>query len=109
MAYHKHRADVIVAEANNGGEMVKMTIGTVDQAPAVKIVHASRGKITRAEPIQKLYGDGRVHHVGTFVNLEREMCTYRPALRMDSPGRMDSLVWSLTELMLNEPRVATLA
>ena len=100
MAYHKHRADTIVAEANNGGEMVKMTIGTVDKAPAVKIVHASRGKITRAEPIQKLYADGRAHHVGTFVDLEREMCTYRPALGMDSPGRMDALVWALTELML---------
>jgi hypothetical protein len=109
-AYHKHSADGIVAEANNGGEMVEMTFRTVTAAPPykapppVKIVHASRGKITRAEPIQKLYADGRIHHVGTFAALENEMCTYRPALGMDSPGRLDAMVWGLTELLLgNEP------
>ena len=99
-AYHKHNADGIAAEKNNGGEMVALTIGTVSKAPPVKLVHASRGKITRAEPIQKLYADGRIHHVGTFPALETEMCTYRPALGMDSPGRMDALVWALSELML---------
>ncbi len=102
-AYHGSHADAIVAEKNNGGEMVETTIGTVDKAPPVKLVHASRGKITRAEPIQKLYEDGRVHHVGNFPNLEREQCTYRPNLGMESPGRMDALVWALTELVLNEP------
>lgn len=105
--YDKHSADVIVAEANNGGEMVALTIETVSEIagkrvspPRVKIVHASRGKIPRAEPIQKLYADGRVHHAGHFGLLETQMCTYRPALGMESPGRMDALVWILTELML---------
>jgi len=106
-AYHRHRADTIVAEKNNGGEMVALTLKSVTEiggrcaaAPPVKLVHASRGKITRAEPVQKLYADGRVHHCGHFGLLETEMCTYRPGLTKDSPGRMDALVWALTEAML---------
>jgi len=99
-AYHRHSADRIVAEKNNGGEMVAITIGTVPNAPSVHLVHASRGKITRAEPVQKLYADGRVHHAGHFGLLENQMCTYRPALGMASPGRLDAAVWALTDLML---------
>lgn len=99
--YHKLQADVLVAEQNNGGEMVAITVGTVDGAPSVKLVHASRGKITRAEPVQKLYEDGRIHHVGHFGLLEQELCTYRSG--MPSPGRMDALVWAMTELMLSGP------
>lgn len=101
-AYRKWRADALVAESNNGGEMVEITIQTVEGAPPVTLIHASRGKLTRAEPIAKLYQDGRVHHVGHFPDLERQLCTYRPAAGMPSPGRMDALVWALTYLMLPE-------
>jgi hypothetical protein len=97
--YHQRAADVLLAEANNGGEMVGAVIATVTGAPGVKLVHASRDKLTRAEPVQKLYEDGRVHHVREFVDLEREMCVWRPG--QPSPNRMDALVWALTELMLN--------
>lgn len=97
-AYHAYRADALVAEANNGGDMVAVTIETVENAPRVELVHASRGKITRAEPVQKLYADGRVHHVGRFRQLEREQCTWRPG--QPSPNRMDALVWAITDLLL---------
>lgn len=96
--YHRWRADVLVAESNNGGDMVAITIGTIPKAPVVRLIHASRGKLTRAEPVQKLYEDGRVHHVGTFVALEKELCRWRPG--DPSPNRLDADVWAVTELML---------
>lgn len=98
--YRKLAADSLVAERNNGGDMVGITIGTIPGAPPVKLVWASRGKQTRAEPVQKLYEDGRVHHNGTFTKLEREMCSWHPG--NDSPNRMDALVWAITELMLED-------
>lgn len=98
-AYHKHDADFLVAEKNNGGEMVALTIKSVPGAPSVGLVHASRGKLTRAEPVQKLYADGRIHHVGHFPLLEKEQCIYRPG--MPSPNRMDSLVWLMTQLLVS--------
>jgi hypothetical protein len=98
-AYNKWRADHMVAEANNGGDMVTHTIGTVDNAPPVELVWASRGKVTRAEPVQKLYADGRVHHVGTFHDLEKELCTWK--VGMASPNRLDACVWALTELLID--------
>lgn len=97
-AYHAYRADALLAEANNGGDMIRVTLGTIPGAPPVRLIHASRGKLTRAEPIQVLYEAGRIHHVGTFPELETEMCTWRPG--MPSPNRMDALVWCLTDLML---------
>lgn len=99
-AYHKYRADNLLAERNNGGDMVAITVSTIPGAPEVELVWASRGKHTRAEPVQKLYEDGRVHHVGTFPAMEAEMCTWRPGANADSPNRMDALVWALTDLML---------
>ena len=101
-AYHEHRADRIVAEINNGGEMVELTIRTVDTNVSYRTVHASRGKIARAEPIAALYEQGRVHHVGAFDALEDQMCSYVPG--GSSPDRMDALVWALTELSLSRPR-----
>lgn len=97
-AYHKHRADRIVGEVNNGGEMVEYTVRTVDPIVAYLAVHATRGKQTRAEPIAALYEQGRVHHVGMFAELEDQMCTWVPGMK--SPDRMDALVWALTALML---------
>ena len=97
-AYHRYKADRIVAEANNGGEMVEHTIRTVDASVPVRLVHASRGKQTRAEPISAIYEQGRGHHVGSFPALEDEMCLWIPG--QASPNRMDALVWAATELML---------
>lgn len=107
MVYQAYRADALVAESNNGGEMVAITIGTIEGAPSVKLVHASRGKLTRAEPVQKLYADGRVHHVGTLPRLEKEMCRWAPG--MSSPNAMDAMVWSITDLMLSGAGGATLS
>jgi hypothetical protein len=106
-AYHKYNADCIVAEANNGGEMVALTIATVDKSVPVKLVHASRGKQTRAQPISAFYEDkldrpGRGHHVGCFPALEDEMCLWIPG--DPSPNRMDAHVWASTELtQIGEP------
>jgi phage terminase large subunit-like protein len=98
--YATHGGDRLVAEVNNGGEMVTQTIHTVQAGAPVKAVHASRGKRTRAEPISALYEQGKVHHVGTFPDLEDQMCTWIPDVTEDSPDRMDALVWALTELMV---------
>lgn len=98
MAYHRHKADRIVAEANNGGEMVSLTIGTVDENVPVTLVHASRGKQTRAEPVASIYEHGRGHHVGNFPAAEDEMCLWIPGDK--SPNRLDAVVWAGTELML---------
>lgn len=98
-AYHRHKADCIVAESNNGGEMVSLTIATVDPNIRVKLVHASRGKQTRAEPIASIYEHGRGHHVGRFDRLEDEMVNWVPGDA--SPNRMDAAVWAFTELGLS--------
>jgi predicted phage terminase large subunit-like protein len=99
--YHQHKADRIIGETNNGGDMVGSTIRAVDASVSYKGVHASRGKYTRAEPVAALYEQGRVHHVGAFAELEDQMCTYVPG-DSNSPDRMDALVWALTDLALGE-------
>ena len=98
-AYHEHKADRIIGETNNGGEMIETLLRMVDNSIAYKAVHASRGKITRAEPISALYEQGRCHHVGYFPILEDQMCEYDPKTSKYSPDRMDALVWGFTELM----------
>lgn len=102
-AYRKHQADGVVAEANQGGEMVRMVIQSIDSSVPVRLVHASRGKYIRAEPISALYEQGRVHHVGTLPELEDQMIAFTPERAADrsdgiSPDRVDALVWGLTEL-----------
>jgi phage terminase large subunit-like protein len=99
-AYRDHGADRIVAEANQGGDLVSTVIRQVMPEAPVKLVRASRGKFTRAEPVAALYEQGRVHHVGHFAKLEDQMCDYVPGESRKSPDRMDALVWALTELML---------
>ena len=96
--YYKHKADRIIGEVNNGGDMVGFTIKTVDSKVPFKAVHASRGKQTRAEPVSALYEQGRIHHVGTFPDLEDQLCEWTPG--DTSPDRLDALVWAITELML---------
>lgn len=95
-AYNDHKADCIVAESNQGGEMVALTIATVDSSVPVHLVHASRGKQVRADPIAALYEKGRVHHVGSFPKLEDEMCLWIPG--GPSPNRLDALVYAISEL-----------
>lgn len=99
--YHELDADKLVAEKNQGGEMVSSVLRAVDRNVPVKLVHASRGKHVRAEPIGALYEQGRVHHIGKFDQLEDQMCQFtRDADRTpgNSPDRVDALVWGLTEL-----------
>ena len=93
------QADCIVAEANNGGDLVEANLRAYGFTGKVKLVHASRGKMTRAEPIAALYEQNKVHHVGVFSDLESQMTTWSPAVD-DSPDRVDALVWALSELML---------
>jgi phage terminase large subunit-like protein len=100
-AYHQFQADRIVAEVNNGGDMVGLTIRTIDSRAAIKQVRASRGKATRAEPVAALYEQDKVHHVGDFAMLEDQLCSWVPGDRK-SPDRMDALVWAFTELMLGK-------
>ena len=95
--YQAHKADRIVAEVNNGGDLVEAILRNVDYNFAYKAVHASRGKLTRAEPIAALYEQHRIHHVGAFPVLEDQMTDYVPCASK-SPDRMDALVWALTEL-----------
>jgi len=107
---HRLQADRIVAEANQGGDMVAAVIGQADTAAPVRLVRASRGKCLRAEPIAALYERGRVSHVGVHPALEDEMCDFSLGGLSSgrSPDRLDALVWALTALMLerrSEPRV----
>jgi predicted phage terminase large subunit-like protein len=97
-AYEAHKADRIVGEVNNGGELVESVLRTVGRTVAYKAVRASRGKAVRAEPVAALYEQGRVHHVGAFPKLEDQMCGWVPGAGDRSPDRMDALVWAMTEL-----------
>lgn len=96
--YHELQADCIVAESNQGGEMISTIICGLDKKIKVKLVHASRGKTTRAEPAAVRYEKGYIHHVGYFNKLEDEMCLWTPGDK--SPNRMDALVWACVELGL---------
>lgn len=102
--WRERQGDRIIAERNNGGDMVENTIRMVDPTVPFRSVWASRGKFTRAEPISALYEQGRVHHVGTFPQLEDQMCSF--TIDFDrrvmgySPDRVDALVWALTELLI---------
>jgi phage terminase large subunit-like protein len=102
----------VIAEANNGGEMVRSVLHAADIALPVRLVHASRGKAARAEPVAALYEAGRVRHAGTFPELEDQLCGLMAGGSYEGPGRSpdraDALVWALSELMLGrkaEPRV----
>ena len=99
-----HGADRVVAEANNGGAMVESVLRAAETALPVRLVHASRGKAARAEPVAALYEAGRVLHRGAFWQLEDQMCGLLAGGDYVGPGRSpdraDALVWALTELML---------
>jgi predicted phage terminase large subunit-like protein len=96
-AYNRHDTNLIVGEVNNGGDLVERNIKAVDSKIPFKAVHASRGKTIRAEPISALYEQGKVHHFGTFTQLEDQMCEWVPGVEK-SPDRIDALVWATTKL-----------
>lgn len=99
-AYADRKADRVVAEVNQGGDLVEANLRTVDPNVSFLAVRASKGKHTRAEPIAALYEQERVHHVGGLPKLEDQLCGWNPATS-DSPDRLDALVWALTELLLH--------
>ncbi|HEX2614196.1 MAG TPA: terminase family protein [Nitrososphaera sp.] len=95
------KADRFVAEGNQGGEMVRHTIQSVWPSAPITIVHASRGKYARAEPIAALYEQDRISHAGNFTELEDQMTTWEPLGDKPSPDRLDAMVWGFTNLMLD--------
>lgn len=103
-AFYTYNADRVVAEINQGGDMVRTVIETIDSKIPFKGVFARRGKISRAEPIAALYEKGVIYHAGYFPQLEDQMCGFTIdhiyAKNSKSPDRVDALVWALTELML---------
>jgi len=96
--YQMHRADRVVAEVNQGGDLVAKMINQIDSTIPIKKVHASKGKYVRAEPVAARYEQGRVHHVGALNELEDQLCSYSPVNSKFSPDRMDALVYAITEL-----------
>ena len=98
MLYNQYQCDKIIAEVNNGGQLVEHTLRTQSENVPYKSVHASRGKRTRAEPIASLYEQGKVHHVGNLERLENQLCNWEANSGDPSPDRLDALVWALTEL-----------
>nr|WP_244545384.1 terminase family protein [Devosia enhydra] len=111
-AFHAHEANLVVAEVNQGGELVRQMIAQIDPSVPVKSVHASRGKWLRAEPVAALYARGLIRHAAGLGALEDEMCAFGADGLSEgrSPNRVDALVWALTELMLGDqgPRVRRL-
>jgi phage terminase large subunit-like protein len=111
-AYYDYSADRVIAEVNNGGDLVESVIRSKDSRVSYKAVHASRGKIRRAEPISAFYERGQIRHHGQFAAMEDQMTTYNPTeavtpterrrTKMLSPDRMDAMVWGMTELLGKE-------
>lgn len=111
--FHRLDADALVAEVNQGGDMVRAVIAEVDDSVPIIEVRATRGKYLRAEPIAALYEQGRVRHAGAFAALEDEMCDFGAGGLSSgrSPDRVDALVWALTALnthVRHAPRMRSL-
>lgn len=104
-AYHDHEADRVVAEVNQGGDLVVSVLKQIDAAMPVRTVRATRGKWVRAEPVAALYAEGRVIHAGHFEQLESQLVAFGSDGRVNgrSPDRLDALVWALTDLMIDPP------
>lgn len=100
--YERLQADRVIAEANQGGALVEANLRAASAHLPVTLVHASRGKRARAEPVAALYEQARVHHVGALARLEDQLCTWDGSGA--SPDRLDALVWAVTALILAPPR-----
>jgi phage terminase large subunit-like protein len=98
--YYKYKADRIIGEANNGGDMIEFVLRTVDPNIPYRKVTATRGKLIRAEPIAGLYEQGKIHHHGYFAELEDQMCEWQPS--DPSPNNMDAMVWGFTDLFIRQ-------
>jgi phage terminase large subunit-like protein len=96
--YRAHDADRVIAEVNNGGDLVEANVRNVEATIPFTQVRATRGKAVRAEPVSALYEQKRVRHVGVLAKLEDQMCEWDPGMPGKSPDRVDALVWGLTEL-----------
>lgn len=99
--YRKWKADRVIAEVNNGGDLVETVLRTVNKVIPYKSVFATRDKFTRAEPVAAVYEQGKAHHVGEFPELELEQTSWAAQKGEKSPNRIDALVWGATELMPN--------
>lgn len=99
--YRKYKADRIIGEVNNGGDLIEAVIRQQDENVSYKSVHATRDKLTRAEPVAALYETGKAHHVGELADLELEMTSWSAKAGEKSPNRIDALVWGATELVLD--------
>ena len=104
-AYHKYDANCVVAEVNQGGDLVKDVIQNLDSTIKVVTVHASKGKFARAEPISMLYEQNRISHEKEMLELETEMTEWVPENTKESPNRIDALVWGLTFLIKPKPMI----
>lgn len=104
-AYGDHNADRVVAEVNQGGDLVMTVLKQIDRAMPVRTVRATRGKWLRAEPVAALYAEGRIVHAGNFDALEDQMCQFGSDGRVGgrSPDRLDALVWAVTDLIIDPP------
>jgi predicted phage terminase large subunit-like protein len=107
-AYHRHGADRIIGETNNGGDMIELLLRQVDPNVSFKKVTATRGKIVRAEPIASLSEQGRLHMVGHFPKLEDQLTNYTIA-SPGSPDALDAMVWAITQLMDKQGSIMGLA
>jgi len=107
-AFHDYKADRVIGETNNGGDMIELLLRQVDPSVPYKKVTATRGKLVRAEPVAALYEQRRAHHVGLFPELEDQMCNYTPDSNT-SPDRMDAMVWAMHELMESQSGIMGLA
>nr|BDD47716.1 hypothetical protein 18 [bacterium] len=103
--YYQWSADRVVGEGNNGGDLVASNVRTVDPDIKVDIVHATRGKLLRAEPIAGLYEQNRVHHVGRFNKLEDQQTHFTGEPGQQSPNNLDAAVWALTALMKRKKQI----
>ena len=104
-AFYEWGADRVIAETNNGGDLVERLLRNIDTNIPYKSVTATRGKMVRAEPVAALYEQRRVHHIGYFSELESQMTTYTGDRPKPSPDRLDALVWGLTELSKSKGQI----
>ena len=96
--YRELQADRVIGEVNNGGDLIETALRNECPDIPFRAVRATRGKLARAEPVAALYEAGKVHHIGSYPDLEEELCSYAPGHILHSPDRMDAVVWALTEL-----------
>ena len=104
--YAQYRADVVVGEVNNGGDLVERNVRVESPHIAFRAVRATRGKYLRAEPVSTLYERGLVHHAGAFRELEDQMVNWTPLSGQKSPDRLDALVWAVTDLLIDQQVVS---